>query len=918
MDIRGLSSDEVLERVAKGEVNSTEVAISRSYKDIVIKNVCTIFNLILFILGSILLLLEKPASAIAATGIITLNIVVATIQEIGAKRRLDKIALLMRPKVTVVRDFQEIIIDQAEIVKDDIIVLNPGDQALVDGKLLEEQYLEMDESLLTGESHTVRKHVGSMIYSGSYCTTGKGHYKVTAFGTEAFASKILADAKKYKNKMSPLQIEISAVTMLLMTVAFLFFTILVVLSILKYQDFDDILKSIVLNAVIVSDIVPIALFLLIVISYMVAMVRMADTGVLLQRSNSVESMSHVDTICMDKTGTITTNRLIFKDMNAFVDLNEAEEVIRFFISCTGSTNNTVNALLNHFGKIKAEAKDEIRFSSGRKYSAISAEFHGTDISIYMGAATVLKNYLDTDVSECVESYSRQGLRTVVIATSNNPELYENGDCKIHELKTIAVIAIEDEVRQDCRQTLQVFIDNGMDFKVISGDDPVTVDALFTIAKIPGKRNLLSGDQLDKLSGEDRKKTILETNIFGRMNPNHKEEIIETLKGEGKYIAMVGDGVNDVKALKMANVGVALQSGSGAAIGVADMVLVNDNFKALPKAFVEGKRTVSGMRDILKIYLSRNFLIAFVTFFVLFIFASTFKNGATPFLPTQASFYALVSVSIVSFLMTIWAKPDENNDAVLPEVLEYAIPTAVIAGIFALVVYVLFYTMTIHGMLDIKYTDYELALMGWPSFNGPSEMHEYYKANSFEILERYAEINARNSMLMFCIFQGITQILMVTPYWKALSINKKTHHDIKPTILVFMLCAFVCVTYYVVPKYDWLFKFIPVRDFSYQYDVLIIGFVILWFFINLYVMRSGRLDWIADITEKRYNRKVDEMNFISTRQDQGIDVDPFSDITGKVKNTGKIVKKITTSRFKESSEKLNSIPKKWRKNGNYKN
>ncbi len=221
----------------------------------------------------------------------------------------------------------------------------------------------------------------------------------------------------------------------------------------------------------------------------------------------------------------------------------------------------------------------------------------------------------------------------------------------------------------------------------------------------------------------------------------------------------------------------------------------------------------------------------------------------------------------------------------------------------------------HGVLDIRYTDYELALMGWPSFNNPSEMFNHYEIIP---LERQAEINARNAMLMFCTFEGIMQIFIVTPYWKSLSINGKVHNDIKPTILAFTLCALVGLTYYFAQKYDWLFEFIPIRNLSYPYDIFIIGFVVLWFFVNLYAMRSGKLDWIADITEKRYNRKVDKVNTISIRQDQGIDVDQFADITGKVKNTGKTVKKITINGIKESSEKLNSIPKKWRKNGNNKN
>ncbi|MBQ6547765.1 MAG: HAD-IC family P-type ATPase, partial [Candidatus Methanomethylophilaceae archaeon] len=604
------------ERVQKGEVNSVEPIVSRSYSDIIIKNVCTTFNLILFILGAILLILDEPINALAATFVIIFNICIATLQEMKAKRRLDKIALLMRPRVIVVRDGEEKEIDQSEIVRDDVIILNAGDQALVDGEILEEEYLELDESLLTGESRTVKKHVGEQVYSGSYCITGKGYYRVTAFGDESFASKMLASAKKFRNKMSPLQIETTAVTKLLMSIAFIFFLFLIVLSIIKYHNFEMIRDSVVLNAVIVLDIVPIALFLLIVIAYMIAAVRMAESGVLLQRSNSVESMSHVDTVCMDKTGTITTNKLLFKEMKAFIDEEQAAEIIRIYSSSTGSVNKTVEALIKQFGKCDTEVLDEIRFSSERKFSAVKVRYGGREMCIYLGALSSLGRKLDTDVSPYISEYSSKGLRTVIIALSTGDELYVDGEETIPDLKSVAVVAIEDEVRPDCRETLDVFFRNGMDIKVISGDDPHTVDSLFTIANIPGERKIISGEELDALSGKEKTQAILETNIFGRMKPDHKEMIVATLKNEGRYVAMVGDGVNDVKSLKMANVGVALQSGSGAARGVADMVLVNDNFGALPKALVEGRRTVSGMRDVLKVYLSRNFLLAVLVLFIL--------------------------------------------------------------------------------------------------------------------------------------------------------------------------------------------------------------------------------------------------------------------------------------------------------------
>ena len=891
MAVQGLTSAEVEERKARGEINSVEPVVSRSYKDIIVKNVCTSFNLILFVLGAILLIVGEPKNALAATAVIILNIFIATIQEMKAKKRLDKIALLMRPRVIAIRDGEEKEIDQAEIVKDDVILLNAGDQALVDGMILEDEYLEVDESLLTGESRTVRKHVGDDIYSGSYCITGKGYYKVTAFGDDCFASKMLVSAKKYKNKMSPLQIETTAVTKLLMTIAFIFFALLLVISLVKYHTWEQIEKNVLLNLVIVLDIVPIALFLLIVISYMIAAIRMADSDVLLQRSNSVESMSHVNTVCMDKTGTITTNRLVYKEMKTFIDEDEAKDIIRMYANSTGSVNRTVEALQKEFGEEKVEAIDEIRFSSERKYSAVKFMYKGEETCIYMGALSALGNHMDIDVSDVINDYSSKGLRTVLLTKGNAKDLYSDGKEMIPDLTAVAIIAIEDEVRPDCRETLDIFMQNGMDIKVISGDDPHTVDALFTIANIPGERRIISGEELDALEGKERVDAILSTNIFGRMKPDHKEDIIATLKAEGRYVAMVGDGVNDVKSLKMANVGVALQSGSGAARGVADMVLVNDNFGALPKALVEGRRTVSGMRDILKIYLSRNFLLTVLVFFIMFVFASAFEYGATPFLPTQATVYAFISVSIPAFLMTLWAQPDESREAVLLEVMRYAIPTAIVAGMFALIIYIIFYLLTYNGILDIEFSVRHLLMLGWPSYiegdqaTNLSKMLEYYNVSSVEEIpiERMAEINARNAMLLFCMLQGVSQLFMVTPYWKCLSIDGHLHKDIKPTILIFLLYGVVAAAYYAVSVNEYLFEWFPVVTFEWEYMAIIFIAVGLWLFTNILVLRKGWLNFITNIVDRWYRKKVDRINETNTLTEQGIKQDPFKDFTNTIRD-----------------------------------
>lgn len=849
MALTGLTSAEVKERVSNGQVNSVEQVVSRSYKDIIIKNVCTSFNLILFILGAMLLLLNEPVNAIAATGIILLNILIATIQEMRAKRRLDKIALLLRPKVTVLRDGGEEIIDQAGVVKDDIIHINPGDQALVDGELLDLKYLEMDESLLTGESKTVRKHVGDVIYSGSFCITGEGYYRVSAFGNETFASKMLASAKKYTTKKTPLQMETSAMTKALMSVAFVYLVIMVIINIIKFSNFAEGFEATVKMAVIIMDIVPIALFLLIIIAYMIAAVRMADSGVLLQRSSAVESISHVDTVCMDKTGTITTNKLVFSDMQSIIDPEEATEFIRMFVGTTGSRNRTVEALDKHFGGIKMNVIDEIQFSSDRKFSGIKIDYKGEEVSVFMGAYTSLEKYLDVDLHESVESFSKKGLRTVILARGPPVKLYDSDDVQIPQLSAIAVFAIADEIRPDCRETIEVFLENGMDLKVISGDDPVTVDSLFTIANIPGERVILSGDELDKLTGRERVEAILSTNIFGRMKPDHKELIIDTLKNEGRYVAMVGDGVNDVKSLKRAQVGIALQSGSGAARGVADIVLIDDNFSALPKALVEGRRTVSGMRDILKLYLSRNFVLALMIGLVFIFFQEM------PFLVTQATFYAVASVSFAAFLMTIWAKPRESKGAVLPGVLKHAVPTALLITLFGFGIYVSFYLLTMNGFIPATwYTPEQLAYLGNPLCT----LQEIGAMSAGEIIARTAEINARNSMLLFVILAGITQLLMITPYKKFFSIDGYINTDVKPTILVGLLYGLVAVTYFVVANYSIIAeKILALAIFPTGYTIAIIVAVVAWFFVTRFALRKNLFGFITEMTEKWYHKKLEE-------------------------------------------------------------
>ena len=844
MELRGLTDKEVKERVSEGKVNRFESRVSRSYLDIVVKNVCTTFNLILIILGAALLYFNEPISALSATGVIALNVLISTIQEMRAKRRLDKIALLLRPIVRVLRNGQESEIDPSGIVMDDLIRLSSGDQAQVDGEILESTSLEMDESLLTGESRSVRKRAGDIVHSGAFCVTGSGYYKVTALGEDTLASKMLVSAKKYNRKNTPLQRETSTVTKMLMLAAFVFLLILAVLNSLAGGG----AKLLAIKSVLVLDIVPIALFLLITITYMIAAVRMANSGVLLQNSNSVESMSHVDTVCMDKTGTITTNNLVYNGMEAFSGENEAESLIKLFVRATGSKNNTVKALEKAFGGEESVLEEEIQFSSERKYSAVRISHGGESMTLFMGAWSVLGAHVkDADVSERISELSKKGLRTVVLCKGPGTPIYSVDEPAVPELKLAALISIRDEVRPDCREIIEDFQKSGMDLKVISGDDPETVNALFSLAEIPGDRNIISGDELAALSEEDFEQAALRTNIFGRMKPEQKEMVVASLKKSGRYVAMVGDGVNDVRSLKAANVGIALQSGSGAARGVADMVLVDDRFSALPKAIIEGKRTVTGMRDILRLYLTRNFVIAMLVGILLL------ALGRLPMLPVHNAFYALASVSFAAFFMAIWAKPSNNKTLILPGVLRFSIPMAVMIAGFGLMVYAVFLLCTGNGSFDLGYDFYYGMYDGYGSSSMWSDWNGFWEHMSLGG-ESFEDVTARNAMLIFLLLAGIAQLFFIYPLLRFYSADGEVSKDFKPTVLALLLFGLVALVY-CVPQVA--VEVASLALFPGEYYLMICGFVALWFLSAVLLLKSRLMGRVSNATESAYRRSLEK-------------------------------------------------------------
>ena len=837
--MEGLTSDEVEQRVRDGRVNRSKTREGTTYTRIFIKNAFTPLNCILILLGFLLLLCDNIVSAASATLIILVNILVSTVQEMRAKHRLDKIALLTSPKATVLRDGVERVVDGEELVSDDVVILRAGDQALVDGDILECRSLEMDESLLTGESSSIRKSAGDRVLSGSVCIAGEGYYRVTDFGEGSYASQMLKSARSMTSKKTPLQMETTTITSILMAIAGILMAASLVLEMLvRNNSWEHTLEVFV----ICLDIVPIALFLLITLTYMVAAVRMADSGVLLQNSNSVESISHIDTVCMDKTGTVTTNKLKFEFCRCFIDEGEARRKTSMFATATGSRNKTVGVLLDVFGETPCRLLDEVQFTSARKYSAVRIYDGGKESSLYMGAWSVLRPHCDDAeaVSAMVEEESSKGMRTVVICEGEGP-LHQDGEPRISRLRPIIFITISDEIRPDCRETIKVFVDNGLDIKVISGDDPSTVDAMFSLAGIPGERRLLSGSEMAALEGKEKEKAILESNIFGRMRPEDKEEVIDVLVKNGRYVAMIGDGVNDVRSLKAAQVGVALGSGSNAARGVSDMVLMEDSFSALPKAIMQGRRTVSGMRDILKLYLTRNFALA-----ILFVF-TYFLVGSVPVIPIQNVFYAFISVSAIAFFMTLFSKPEGSSGLILPKVLKFAVPSAVCIAGFGIMVYAVTWMLVGNGTIT---PDYEwMASVGGFSDVDALLMHMSWSGSGWE------EICARSAMLLFVTIAGVGQIMMVSPYFRFMSVDGSVNKSLLPWFVIGLIAlalaaAFVWFPFVLVYLVEMVI--FPVEVYGALAVVLIV-----WFLLERTIHRYGLMDGLAGRFEKRFMKKLSQ-------------------------------------------------------------
>lgn len=695
--LTGLSEAEVAQRTAQGLVNVARAKAGRSYAQIVKDNLLTFFNLVLFGLGGILLALGSPRDAFFTAAIALLNAVVGTVQEVRAKRKLDKIALLTRPKATVLRAGREQQIDPAAVVQDDMLVVGPGDQAIVDGPVVQGA-ADFDEALLTGEADPAPKRAGDRILSGSYALTGKVIYRAQRIGDASFANQLVQRARQFTREQTPLQKEVNLVVRVLLLVV-AFFGSLIAINQLINRDMD--LLASVQAASVTFGLAPSSLFLMIVVTYALGAVRIADKGALVQRANAVESLSHVDVLCLDKTGTLTANQIQLDAVQPLGALDEAalRRALGRYARSVSAANRTSEAIAQAAPGESQPFVEEIPFSSARKWSALA--FDGPDLpdlpGVYvLGAPEMLRPHLAAaalDWQVTTGALAAQGQRVLLFAW--RPELvplHVNGQpCLPDALQPLALLSFSDELRPDARSTLDGFRQAGVEIKIISGDNPTTVLALARQAGMGAHGEaveIISGPDLDAMDDEAFNRAAARYTIFGRITPEQKQRLVQTLRDQGRYVAMTGDGVNDVLALKQAKLSIAMESGAPATRSVADIVLLGDSFAALPEALLEGQRIMNSMGDVLRLYLTRSFALAFL------IATISMLAIGFPYTPAQNSVISIFVLTLPAFGLALWAKAGTvPPGGTVRQLVNFVLPAAVVTGTFLFLVYLIFIEMT---------------------------------------------------------------------------------------------------------------------------------------------------------------------------------------------------------------------------------
>ncbi|MEU9555616.1 HAD-IC family P-type ATPase [Streptomyces fumanus] len=672
----GLSAAEVAERVARGQVNDVPVRSSRSLVDIVRANVFTRFNAIIGVLWVIMLVVAPIQDSLFGF-VILANTGIGIFQEWRAKQTLDSLALIGEVRPRVRRDGTATEVGTSEIVLDDVIEFGPGDKAVVDGVCVEADGLEIDESLLTGEADPVVKRPGDQVMSGSFVVAGGGAYRAVKVGREAYAAQLAEEASRFTLVHSELR---SGISTILKYVTWMMVPTAIGLIISQLVGEDNDLKDSVARTVGgIVPMVPEGLVLLTSVAFAIGVIRLGRKQCLVQELPAIEGLARVDTVCLDKTGTLTEGGM---DVTGLRPLNGAEEgYVRRVLGALGAADPRPNASLRAI--IDAYPDDTagtwrrtgaLPFSSARKYSGASFDQgDGTSATWLLGAPDVLLDDEDPALAE-TERLNEQGLRVLLLARAGRGL----DDARVAEgAEPAALVVLEQRLRPDAAETLRYFAQQDVRAKVVSGDNAVSVGAV--AAKLG-----LSGATVDARRLPDEREPLGEAldegTVFGRVTPQQKREMVGALQSRGHTVAMTGDGVNDVLALKDADIGVAMGSGSEATRAVAQIVLLNNSFATLPSVVAEGRRVIGNITRVATLFLVKT------VYSVLLAILVVGWQVEYPFLPRHLTLLSTLTIGVPAFFLALAPNTERARPHFVRRVMRYAIPGGAVAGVATFVTY----------------------------------------------------------------------------------------------------------------------------------------------------------------------------------------------------------------------------------------
>lgn len=773
----GLSQREADARRRRGEANVAVTGSSRSYAMILRTNVFSFYNSILFVIGGALLALGRFNDAFVSVGLGLVNAVISSLQELRAKRKLDRLQLLNRAVVLVVRDGEDVELLPEQVVRGDVVHVRPGDQVVVDGPVVGDGLLQVDESLLTGESDAVVKRPGDDLFSGSFCVGGAGYQLARDVGAASYANRLTAEAGRSTVDKTPLQRRIAFVVRLVMVLVALMSSAILLQAALEGLT----LLRVVQTSAVLSGLVPYGMFFLIAVAYTVGATKIAGQGALIQQVNAVESISNIDTLCTDKTGTLTSGRLALKEVETVGghDHPEVEWLLGAMAGSVSAANTTVQAIAEALPGEAREVHDEVTFTSTLRWSAVvTAE--GTWV---LGAYEALAPMLGGEpLADAVAARAAAGLRVLVFARAAGPAARlrdPQGSPVLPELEPMAVVALADELREGVEETVEGLYREGVELKVLSGDDPRTAAALAAQAGLGGGEPV-SGVELDAMTDEQFDHAVGEATVFGRISPGQKERVVDSLRRQGRYVAMLGDGVNDARALKRAQVGVAMRSGSSVTRDVADIVLVDDSFAALLPAQQEGRRIINGIATSMYVFLAR------VCTQGLVIVVVTMLGLGFPYEPTQVGL-TLLTVGVPTLFLTLWAKPVLPEPDLLGSLARFVIPAAVITAACGVGVYAFLYTAVARGLA---------------SPNVPTDVisaFQRYTGLTYGVDANFttaaATIGAQTGLSTYVSLAAFGLILFLEPPTRFFAAWTRPTADKRPVVLVVvLLAAFVGVLF----------------------------------------------------------------------------------------------------------------------------